>query len=252
MRRIFVVGLLVLLVLAGAVLFIEGRKPVAPGFFTVSTTNGYDVLVQAAAQMNGAPPNNDAEAAGFVKANQRMFDLVHSALKAPFEVPLRMYSYSATNSPLPDLASFKTISRALAAKGKEAEQRGASGEAAATYIEIIELGQRVEHGPLIALLVGVAIERFGLALIEKEAAALTPAQRKDFAHQIESLDRERLPFSEVTRRERFFARQATVNPIRLVVAAIQSRPAMKKAAQKPENLSADFRRVAKELASPKQ
>jgi hypothetical protein len=249
MRRIFVFGLLILLVLAGAVLFIEGRKPAAPWFAAVSNGNAYDGLVQAATQMNGVPPDDNTEAATFVKANERMFERVHSALKLPFEVPLRMYS--ATNSTLPDLANFKMIARALRAKGAEAELRRATAEAAATYTEIIQLGQRVEHGPLIALLVGVAIEKIGLTAVEKVAPALTPAERKELADQIESLDRERLPFSEVIQRERFFARQITQNPIRLVIAAIESRPAMKKAAQKPEHLSADFQRVAKELASPK-
>jgi hypothetical protein len=248
MKRTFAIGLVVLLVL-GVLLtvFLAGRKPVAPWFSAVSSGNGYDALVQAAGQMNGQPSDETAEGSAFVKANERVFELVNAAIELPFEVPLTMYS--VTNSLLTDLSSFKAIARALRARGKDAEERGANGEARTNYTSIIQLGQRIEHGPIIALLVGIAIEKIGLDALEKAAVGLTPAQRKEVADQIESFDRERLAFSEVALREEHFARQVTGNPIKLLVARFYIRPGLIKAEQKREKLSADFQHVAKELRS---
>jgi len=248
MRRIFAVGLLILLVFAVVLVgFLAGRRSVAPWFSAVSNGNGYDALVQAAGQMNGRLSEDKAEAAAFVKANERMFGMVSSALKLPFEVPLTMYS--PTNSLLNDLSSFKGIALALRARGREAEQRGGNGEAAASYTRIIQLGQRVEHGPLIALLVGIAIERIGLDALKIVVPGLTAAQRKDVVDQIESFDRERMAFSEVVLREKYYARQNTINPVKLIVARFLVRPALEKAEQKHQQLSSDFQRVAKELRS---
>lgn len=247
MKRIFAIGLLVLLAGVVVVGILAGRKPVAPWFSAVSNGNGYDVLVQAAGQMTGGLSEEKSEAAAFVKANERMFDTVSAALKLPCEVPLAMYS--ASNSILNDLSSFKGIALALRTRGKEAEQRGANSEAVTNYASIIQLGQRVEHGPLIALLVGVAIERIGLEAVKSVAPALTPEQRTKLAEQNESLDRERLAFSEVLRRENFYARQNTINPLKLIVARYYSRPALEKAELKQQQLSAEFQRVVKDLRS---
>jgi hypothetical protein len=248
MKRVFAVGLLVLLV-ASVVLvaLLAARKPVAPWFSVVSKGNGYDALVQAASLMNGRMSDDKAEAAAFVKANERMFELVDSALQLPFEVPSMMYS--VTNSLLNDLSSFKTIALALRTRGKEAEQRGANGEAATNYASIIQLGQRVEHGPVIALLVGIAIEKIGLDALEKVAIGLTPAQRKEVADKIEALDRERLPFAEVILREEHYAHQVAGNPLKLLVARFYVRSGLMKTEQKQQKLSSDFQRVAKELRS---
>src|SRR5262245_26476709 len=245
MKRFLGAGVLLLLAFAIVVLVSRGRESSAPWFAAVSTGNGYDALVHAAAQMNGKPPTEQARAAAFVKSNEQMFQLLAPALKMPFEVPSAMYS--ATNSVLTDLSSFKSIALALRAKGKEAHQRGAVGDAAAAYLDIIQLGQRIEHGPLIALLVGIAIEKIGIDALEEVTFQLTPAQRKDVAVQIESFDKHRLAFSQVDLRERYYARQITMNPVKLLVARVQARPAIKKAVQRQQQLSSDFKRVANEL-----
>jgi hypothetical protein len=250
-KPVYRFGVLLLLVFAVAILLalvLQGSKPSAPWFDDVATGNGYDALVQAAAQMKGRPVDGKGDAAAFVKANERMFELVESALKLPFEIPLSMYS--ETSSPLADLSAFKTVALALRAKGKEAEERGASGDAGTAYADTIRLGQRVEHGPLIALLVGIAIEKIGLDAVEKLAPQLGPAKRKDLARQLESLEKQRLAFSEVELRERYFARRITGNPLRLIVGRWKVRPALEKATQKQQRLSADFQRVTKELLVP--
>lgn len=250
MRRAFTVGILLLLVLAAFLTVLSGRKPQAAWFSAVSSTNGYDALVLAAGQMQGRLSEDKTERAAFVKANERMFELVSGALNLPFEVPSRMYSL--TNSLLADLAGFKPLALALRARGNEAEQRGAHPEAITNYTSIVQLGQRAEHGPIIALLLGIAIEKIGLDALEKAAIGLTPAQRNEVADKIESLDRERLAFSEVLLREEHYARQVAGNPLKLLVARFYIRPTLIKAKQKPENLSADFQRAAKELRATKE
>ncbi|HEV8542268.1 MAG TPA: hypothetical protein VGR78_07750 [Verrucomicrobiae bacterium] len=242
MKPVYRFGVLLLVGVAVAVLLallVKAPDASAPWF---TNGNGYDALVQAAAQMNGRP---DDDAAAFVRANGRLFELVESALKLPSEMPLRMYS--ETNSPLPDLAAFKTLALALRRKGKVAQERGASAEAVTAYMNIIQLGQRVEHGPLIALLVGIAIEKVGLGGAEQLTPRLSPAEREDLAHQIESFDRERLAFSEVALRERYFTRRITRNPFKILMARWRLRGAMQKAEQKQQQLSSDFHRVAQEL-----
>jgi hypothetical protein len=248
MKRVFAVGILVLL-LAGVVLVacLAAPKPVAPWFSVVSNGNGYEVLTQARGLMTGRISEDKAEAAAFVKANEQMFKLVGSALKLPFEVPSRMYSL--TNSLLNDLSGFKAIALALRTRGQEAEQRGANGEAATNYTTIIQLGQQVEHGPMIALLLGIALEKIGLDALEKLAIGLTPEQRKEVAGKIESFDRERLAFSEVLRREEHYARQVAGNPLKLLLARFYIRSPLIKAEQRQQNLSSDFQRAAKDLRS---
>jgi hypothetical protein len=170
-KKVFAVAVLLLLGIAIVLVgFLAARKPAA-WFSVVADFNGNDVLVQAAGQMQGRLSEDKAEAAEFVKANNRMFELVSAGLKLPFEVPSSMYSL--TNSLLSDLAGFKAIGVALRARGKEAEERGANGEAVTNYTSIIQLGQRVEHGPLIALLVGIALEKIGLDALEKVAMELS-------------------------------------------------------------------------------
>jgi hypothetical protein len=246
-RRVFAVTLLLLLVVAIVLVgFLAARKPAA-WFSVVADGNGYDALVQAAGQMKGRLSEDEAKGAEFVKANERMFELVSAALKLPFEVPASMYSL--TNSLLSDLASFKAIGVAIRASGKEAEERGANAEAVTNYTSIIQLGQRVEHGPIIALLVGIALEKIGLDALEKVAVTLTPAQRKELADRIELFDRERLAFSEVAVREEHYARQVAGNPLKMLVARFYIRSVLIKAEQRRDNLSSDLRRVSQKLRS---
>lgn len=252
MRRDLRIGIILLLVIAAvvslvSVLLIRAPKS-APWFVAVSSTNGYEALVQAAGQMKGSPPGEKEDPSAFVKANEPVFKQMGSALTLPFELPLS--TYSPTNPPLKELASFKTVALALRAKGKEAEKRRADAEAAAVYMEIIRLGQHVEHGTVIALLSGIAIEKIGLDAVEKVAPRLTAAQRKDLADQLDSFDKQRLPFSEVTLREHYFARRITGNPIKLLIFRYLSGPAMQKAEQKEQRISSDFQRLAKILRLP--
>jgi hypothetical protein len=248
MRKVLAGGLVVFLVVAVLLVgFLARRKPDAPWFAAISNSNGYDALVQAAGKITGPLSEDKAEVAAFVKENGPMFEKVGSALKLPFEVPARMYSL--TNSLLKDLSGFKSIAQALRLRGKEAEQRGAECEAATNYTSIVELGQRVEHGPVIALLTGIAIEKIGLDALEEIAPGLTPAQRKELADRLESLDRERLAFSEVALREEYYARQVAGNPLKMIVIRFYIRSGMIKAEQKQQKLSADFQRVVKTLRS---
>src|SRR6185369_15790829 len=106
---------------------------------------------------------------------------------------------------------------------------------------------RVEHGPLIAMMVGISFEKIGLDALEGVALQLKALQRKELAAKLESFDRERLPFMEVDRRERYFARQVADNPIKLLVGRIQMRPLMKRWAEKHESLSSRFKKVTEEL-----
>ncbi len=248
MKRVFALGLLVLLVGTVVVMgFLARRKPVAPWFSAVSSGNGYDTLVRARSQMIGGVSEDPAEAAAFLNANEQMFVTLDAALKLPFEIPSRMYSL--TNSLLADLGSFKAVALALRARGWEAERRAANAEAMTNYSSIIQLGQLIEHGPVIALLVGIAIEKIGLNAIEKSAARLPPAERKEIANKIAALDRERLPFSEVLLREEHYAHQVAGNPLKLLVARFFIRSSLIKAEQKEQKISADFQRAATELGS---
>ncbi len=247
MKKIFAGGLVLLVVAMVIVGLLSRQRPVAPWFSAVSNGNAYDALVLAAGQMIGRLSDDKAEATQFVKANERMFEAISAALKLPFEVPAAMYS--VTNSLMSDLSSFKPLALALRARGSEAEQRGANLEAVTNYATIIQLGQRVEHGPVIAMLVGIALEKIGLDALEKLAVGLAPKIRNEVAARIESFDRERLPFSEVALREQHYATQVAGNPLKLLVARFYIRSALVKAEQKHQVLSDDFQRAAKKLRS---
>jgi hypothetical protein len=252
MGRLLRFGLLPLFVvvlgIGIAFVFLHSAPKAAPWFSAVSAVNGYDALVQAAAEMNGRPPNETADPTAFVNANDHLFELVESALKLPFELPLS--TYSLTNSALPELGRFKTVALALRAKGREAEIRGANAEAAAVFTEIIQMGQLVEHGPLIALLSGISIEKIGLDAIEKVASRLSAAQQQNLAEQLETLNKQRLAFAEVTLRERYFARRITGNPVKLLLAWYMGRNVIQTAHKKQERISSDIERVAKTLRLP--
>ena len=220
--------------------------PSVPAWFSaVSAGNGYDALLQAGEKIKGKPPEGKADVEAFVNENEGVIAEIRTGLKLPFEVPLA--SYSATNNLVGDYGRFKTIARTLQAGGKAAENREAFREAAGIYTEVIQLGQRAEHGPIIALLTGVVIERIGLEALEKIAPRLSQAERKQFAEQLESLNKERLPLSEIARRERFYMNRMGGNPIKLLVARIHLRKSMKTRMQREQQLSSDFTRVAENL-----
>jgi len=244
MKRIVTWGVLVLLLGAFAVLPFAWPKGLhAP---PIPSPNGYTGLLNAVSQLKGVPPNGgDGDEASFVKDNQLAFQAVQAALKLQCELPLA--NYSQTNLPLNDLGRLKTLAVALRVKAAQDEKCDAWHEASEGYLDVIRLGQKVEHGPIISMLVGVAIERIGLSGLEKLAPRLPAGEQQQVRNELSALNTRRLPYDEVAMRESYFAHRNTSNPLQILVARYQSRKAMNKAKDKHAQISREFEKVSKEI-----
>jgi hypothetical protein len=177
MKRFVTLVILGVLFAALAVIgFALWAKPSVPGWFSaVSKNNGYDPLLQAASKVKGKAPDETSDVTAFVTENEAAIQEIRLALTLPFEVPLA--GYSPTNDLVRDFGKFKAVGLTLRAKGRFAEDQKAFAKAAEIYVEVIQLGQRLEHGPLVALVTGVLIEHLGLEAIEKIYAQLPSVER---------------------------------------------------------------------------
>jgi hypothetical protein len=114
--------------------------------------------------------------------------------------------------------AVKALAQAIVAKGRDAEGRGQYAEAAEDYVTVVQLGVNYEHGPLIYLLVGAAIEGIGMRGLKPVISKLSNKDIEAVARRVQSINRERISMNEVLRREEYFAANNATNLVELVKA----------------------------------
>jgi hypothetical protein len=138
--------------------------------------------------------NNPRE---FVTSNTAAFRLFAEGLTNDCQAPLAQKGLSGVNS-------FRKLALALRLKARMFEAEGQWERAAETYLQILQLGEGIEHGALIHLLVGMTIEKIGLAGLKPVLSRLDLQERKVICGRLEVMNRNRIRFQEVQDRDRYF------------------------------------------------
>ena len=255
-KRAAVLGMVAL----GLVLVIGGalwahRRSAQPPFLRAEGAKGYAELVRAVSLVAVLPSQAEMDKmnlALFVKTNEPALDAVRSALKYRVEAPPETYDFRTVGIALNNYGSVKALGHMLRLEGRHFEEQQEIGKAAASYLEIVELGQNVEHGPLICLLIGIALESLGLQNLERIEPNLDGKMRLEIAAQLERLNGRRLPMHEVIQRERYVTLKNSPSPFHYFFFVQKSRPAVENAERKHQAIVQQARNLAVRLRAPGQ
>jgi hypothetical protein len=211
----------------------------APAFASLPIPNGYDLFVQAARSLPSSPQTNHL--AEYLEQHQESLALFARALSNKTEVPIAILPPgNLANAPFAD---FKFLAQSLVQKGRLEESNGDLSAATKTIVDLIRFGQAIEHGPLISFLVGVAIERMGLAELRRIHPKLSPTYQTLLAADIAILNHRRISWREIIEREQYFARTHASNPLVLIYARFSKglRAGLANAEAKHQEIAAAFR-----------
>jgi hypothetical protein len=255
MRRILlfaslIVCVAVLLVLLALTI---GRTPLPR--IPLPNPNGYDDFLKAASLVTGAVGDFSTLERGdlrdLVDTNAQSLHQLRLGLTRPCVVPI---DWSATNfiAMVGNLADMKALAHLLAAEGRLAEMDNRPADAANSYVDAIHFGNEISKGGfLINRLVGVSCEAIGSKPLIRLVPKLTCDQARPLIAKLEQIDRERVSWEEIRQNENRFARSQiskTGNPIALILAWWQVRPARNKALVRHNLAVTHLRLAAVELA----
>ena len=246
MRRKSLLLLLGLALFIGAALFLWARtKSVTPPFIG-SNRIGYYNLVRAVnllQDLNHEPATNYI--ATYLHTNAAALKLLREALNQPCEAPPETYQTGMVN--VNDMGAFKNLALVLKVEGRQAELQHRPADAARSYLDMIRLGQKVESGPLVSLMIGLSIEKSGLDSLEKLAPQLTGPARAEVATTLKQLNTQRIAYSAIEERERYIRRKLSPTPLHYMIASRAVRAAMNKGQQKYEATEQESAQLASEL-----
>ena len=244
---------LILAAMAMIALFMLANGKMPPR--ALPSPNGYDDFLKAASMLTGDVNNSmTLGTAGLgqllrtnaAALNSMRLGLTH-ACTVPFELALNNFS-NAMN----DLAKLKSVARLFVAEGRLAEMEDRLADAARSYAEEIQFGNKISQGGLLLhRLVGVACEGMGGALLANLAPKLNCEQARLVIAELEKVDQDRVKWDDVLVAEKIFARhqlRAIWNPINRVVAWRQAQPMKEKARIKHDSVIAHERLLIIELA----
>ena len=192
----------VAVVIGLGVLMYQYRNPARPDFLKVEGPNGYELLLEAAGKLQVDPREVTNNFGAFVEAHEGMFADLAEGLKHPAEAPER--AYEPGSMIYKELIPLRKLGNALVVKANLAREESRWGDAAEVYLEGIRLGQKLEHGPLIYLMLGSAIELMNVEKLSKIVPRLNAEELGRFAGEVSKMNEERVLFGEVCRRERYF------------------------------------------------
>ena len=246
MRRKTLFLLLGLALFIGGALFLWSRTKSATPPFIGTNRIGYYNLVRAVnlvQDLNHDPATNYV--ATYLQTNAAALKLLREALIQPCEAPPETYQAGMVN--VSDMGSFKNLALVLRVEGKQAELQNRPADAARSYLDMIRLGQKVEYGPLVSLMIGLSIEKSGLESLEKLEPQLAGPTRAEIANTLKQLNTQRIPYTEIEERERYIRRKLSPTPLHYMIASRAVRAAMNKGQEKYEAMKEETERLATEL-----
>jgi hypothetical protein len=184
---------------------------------SLPTPNGYDDFVAAgrivgATQLNGTldvQTASPAQLAAEVKKCAEAYILVDAGLIKDCVAPVT-YRLSNDSLPMDELIVFRSITRALYARGRVAEANGQLSEALDCYEQAVRLGYAVRRGGLlIHALVGMACSGIGARPLFAIREKLTDGQRRNCIQQLILADSKDEPYADVWQRDRVWAQRTT-------------------------------------------
>ena len=222
-------AILVVALVTGMILFARTKSRV-PEFVGGPGEKGYATLMRATTLMQVAPSaaeNSGMDLGMFVETNKLVLETIRQALKEPIQAPVEVYDLQLIGTALAGAGTVKALASTIELEGKYFEEKEQWRKAADSYLDIVELGQKMESGPLIFLLIGISIERKGFDDLEKIEARITNPDRKEIHARIESLMNSRIRFEAVEERERYIGLRHSPTPIHLLITSRLSRAAIK-------------------------
>ncbi|HKI70026.1 MAG TPA: hypothetical protein VKA67_10585 [Verrucomicrobiae bacterium] len=198
----------VIVAVLGLVLF-NSLQPLPP-VPSLPSPNGYNAFIKAGDMVTSNVSDyvdlNPDELQQVVNENSNALQLARRGLTQECRVPL---DYSATSSAhLDQLSNMKRLANALAAEGRLAEIQNHPGDAAKSYLDLIQLGIKSAHGGVIIDgLVGMALENLGVSDLKKIAGKLDAESCRKAAARLETLDAHRTSWPEILRQEKAWSRR---------------------------------------------
>ncbi len=246
-----IITALILGIAALGFLIWTANKGINTPLFLDAKSNAYDALILAKNNLGEIRPDpTSAQLAQIVTNNAEALRLMRAALEKPFEAPEGAYHVQSVNPVLDNIGRFKELALLLKCEGLLAEQNGNFAAAARSYIEIIRLGQKIQAGPLIFMLIGVSIERIGVEALTQLEPNLAGDPRSQTSATLKQLNETRLPFEEVEMRERFFRRRGSPTPIHYLIFTRHVRAAIERGKQKHTQAYQSLDALASKLAQP--
>ena len=233
MRRKSLLLLLGLALFIACALFLWSRTKSATPAFIGSNRIGYYNLVRAVnllQDLNHDPATNYI--ATYLQTNAAALMLLREALTEPCEAPPETYQAGMVN--VTDIGAFKNLALVLKVEGRQAELQHRPADAARSYLDTIRLGQKIESGPLVSLMIGLSIEKSGLESLEKLELHLTGPSRAEVATALKQINTHRISFSAIEERERYIRRKLSPTPLHYMIASRAVRSAMNKGQEKYE------------------
>lgn len=212
------VGILViLLTLGGLASLLLRPEPLPPA---LPNPNGYDTLVKAAELVVEPAADPYAlpveELRAFVRSNALALTTAKAGLAMDCRVPPRVSAQDAAQR-VGVMAKIKSLAHVCLAEGRLAELDGQLNDAAACYLQGIELGHDSARGGVIFdKLVGVAVEQLGFRVLTNIGPRLSAQQCRQTVKKLETLEAGREPSEEIRRNELAYVRRAFPLPQRLV------------------------------------
>jgi hypothetical protein len=194
-------------VLLGALVFTTTRTEPPPS--PLPNPNGYDDFIKAAGMVQGDVGNASTlehdELRALVSTNAEVLSLVRLGLSRRCSIPADWTTN--ISGVVSELGQVKSLARLLAEEGRLAEMEGRRGDAMHSYLDTIRFGNEMSRGGFIIIrLVGIACEAIGNSGLSRLAPSLTPEETRQAAAELEKIDSAAVPWEEVQRNEKRFAR----------------------------------------------
>jgi hypothetical protein len=183
-----------------------------PDFLAPGKSRGRELLVAAARKVKTDPLRVTNNAAQFLAMHQSVLVDARVALNLPGEAPASAYRAGNASGTWDLVALRRELASLFFIQAKYAAEQHHVVEAADACIDAIRLGQSVEHGPLIDLMIGSGIELGGIRELEKLIPELRPDDFRRVIPRLTALNQSRIAFSEVRRRELYFGEKNQDHP----------------------------------------
>lgn len=252
MRRCswIILATLVLFLLGAAILWTTAKSAIPP--FLTTPAPAFDTLVRAGSRildMNHSPSTNQLPV--YLATNAAALAIIREALTQTFEAPAATYDMATIQTPLNQVGTFKALALLLKNEGLHFELQNKPTEAARSYTDIIRLGQKIESGPLMFMLIGVSIERIGLEALEKLEPRIPTPTRAEISTALRQINSQRLPFAAIEERERYIRRRNSPTPLHFLFFSRQSRAFIANAQNKYEPAWQSLDALASKLERPR-
>ena len=187
--------------LALAGYFFAVRKPSLPDFLA-NRSDGYEQIV-ALGKTVDRDPKLVTNAVEFIASNPKVFQEFARVAQLHFEPPERQYEqYRMENDILP----LSRLSRAWLIREQQLEKERQFAAAADACVTNLIYCLNIERGPLINLLIGIALEQPTVHYLNQLIPKLSTNDLARLVPRLRKLNRSRIDFEEVARRERYFGK----------------------------------------------